>query len=208
MNIYSIPLGALQTNCYILSDDNGVGAVIDPGLFTPELTETIRAHTARIECILLTHGHGDHIGGAAQLREATGAPICIHALDAKYTDSMLCIAVDCGYPYHPFRADRLLRDGDEVCFGSETLSVLHTPGHTPGGVCYLHEKDRVLFSGDTLFCLTAGRTDFAGGSYDELMASLRRLRDLDGDYAVYPGHERATQLGVERARNLFMRRLK
>ena len=208
MQIDTIPLGPLQTNCYILSDDDGVGAVIDPGLYTPELASLLARRTTRIEVILLTHGHGDHISGAKTLRDETGAPICIHALDDDYTHTPLCMAADCGCPYIPFRADRLLSDGDTVTFGRETLSVLHTPGHTPGGVCYIHEADRALFSGDTLFCLTAGRTDCPRGSLEDLMASLRRLRDLAGDYAVYPGHERATRLDAERKRNLFMRRLK
>lgn len=208
MQIYPIPLGPLQTNCYILADDDGVGAVIDPGLYTPEFVSLIEAKTTRIERILLTHGHADHISGAAQLRQETGATIAIHTLDAVFTDSPLCVAVECGYPYNPFKADTLLQDGDSICFGSETLTVLHTPGHTPGGVCYIHEQDRVIFSGDTLFCLTAGRTDFPRGSHEDLMRSLMRLRDLDGDYAVYPGHERATQLDRERTRNLFMRRLR
>ena len=208
MQVFTMPLGPLQTNCYLLADDNGIGAVVDPGLYTPALADLIAQHTTQIALILLTHGHADHISGAKTLRDETGAPICIHALDNDYTDSPLCMAADCGCPYNPFRADRLLGDGDTVTFGSETLSVLHTPGHAPGGVCYIHEADRVIFSGDTLFCLTAGRTDFPRGSYDDLMASLRRLRDLAGDYTVYPGHERATHLDAERKRNFFMRRLK
>ena len=208
MQIFPIPLGALQTNCYVLADENGVGAVIDPGLYTPELAALIDRHTTRIDLILLTHGHADHISGALPLREATGAPICIHALDDDYTHTELCMAKDCGCPFLPFHADELLQDGDTVTFGSEVLSVLHTPGHTPGGVCYIHETQRVIFSGDTLFCLTAGRTDFPRGSFDDLMRSLMRLRDLPGDYDVYPGHERPTHLEAERRRNFYMRRLK
>ena len=208
MQIYTLPLGSLGTNCYVAVDGNGKAAVIDPGLYAPELQSLLREKTTATEIILLTHGHADHISGAAALREATGAPICIHTLDNDFTDGPLSMAQECGYPFAPFRADRLLEDGDTVSFGSETMTVLHTPGHTPGSVCFLHETDRVLFSGDTLFCLTAGRTDFPRGSHDDLMQSLRRLRDLDGDYTVYPGHERATRLDAERKRNFFMRRLK
>lgn len=208
MDIHSIRLGPLQTNCYVLSDANGTGAVIDPGLYTPQLEHLLFSHVRKLELILLTHGHGDHISGVLPLREKTGASVCIHRLDDAFTDSALNMAADCGCPFLPFKADRLLEDGDTVSFGQETMSVLHTPGHTPGGVCYLHEKDRVLFSGDTLFCLTAGRTDFPRGSLDDLMDSLARLRDLDGNYTVYPGHERATTLDAERKRNLYMRRLK
>ena len=208
MQVYTLPLGPFGTNCYVAVDADGKAAVIDPGLFAPELQTLLREHTTAVDTILLTHGHADHISGAAALREKTGAPICIHTLDADFTDSRLCMADECGYPFAPFRADRLLSDGDTVTFGSETMTVLHTPGHTPGSICFLHETDRVLFSGDTLFCLTAGRTDFPRGSRDDLLQSLRRLRDLDGDYAVYPGHERATRLDAERKRNFFMRRLK
>jgi glyoxylase-like metal-dependent hydrolase (beta-lactamase superfamily II) len=208
MEVYKLPLGPFGTNCYVAVDENGRAAVIDPGLYAPELQTLLREKTAAVETILLTHGHADHISGAAALRERTGAPICIHTLDDEYTDGPLCMADECGYPFAPFRADRLLADGDTVKFGAETMTVLHTPGHTPGSVCFLHEGDRVLFSGDTLFCLTAGRTDFPRGSHDDLMQSLRRLRDLDGDYAVFPGHERATRLDAERKRNFFMRRLK
>lgn len=208
MEIFTLPIGSLGTNCYVAVDADGKAAVIDPGLLTPGLQSLLHEKTTAVETILLTHGHADHISGAAALREQTLAPICIHELDDPYTDGPLCMAEESGYPFAPFRADRLLKDGDTVSFGSETMTVLHTPGHTPGSVCFLHEGDRVLFSGDTLFCLTAGRTDFPRGSRDDLMRSLRRLRDLDGDYAVYPGHERATRLERERTRNFFMRRLK
>ncbi len=208
MQVYTLPLGSYETNCYVAVDDAGKAAVIDPGLYTPELQTLLREKTAAVETILLTHGHADHISGAAALRDSTGADVCIHKLDDPFTDSELCLAAECGYTFAPFRANRLLEDGDTVSFGNETMTVLHTPGHTPGSVCFLHADDRVLFSGDTLFCLTAGRTDFPRGSFDDLMCSLRRLRDLDGDYTVYPGHERATHLDAERKRNFFMRRLK
>ena len=207
MQVYTLPLGAYQANCYVLIDADGAAAVVDPGECAPELMALLHDKTASVEQILLTHGHADHISGAAALRELTGAGICIHALDDSFTDSDLCMARDCGYAFAPFKADRLLSDGDTVRFGRETLRALHTPGHTPGGVCYLHDADRVLFSGDTLFCLTAGRSDFPRGSYDDLMRSLARLRDLPGDWKVYPGHERATTLDAERRRNFFMRRL-
>ena len=105
------------------------------------------------------------------------------------------------------KADRLLSDGEEIHLGETVLSVLHTPGHTKGGVCYIDYQDRLIFSGDTLFCLTAGRTDFPGGSFEELMASLITLRNLPGDYIVYPGHNRATTLEHERVRNRYMRRI-
>ncbi|MBQ7546581.1 MAG: MBL fold metallo-hydrolase [Clostridia bacterium] len=207
MQVYRLPLGALNTNCYVLIGDDGAAAVVDPGEYAPELLSLLQEKSAAVEKILLTHGHADHISGAAALRDLTGAEICIHALDDPFTDSRLCMANECGCVFAPFKADRLLQDGDTVSFGSETLRVLHTPGHTPGGVCYLHDADRVIFSGDTLFCLTAGRTDFPRGSHDDLMRSLARLIALPGDWKVYPGHERSTTLDAERKRNYFIRRL-
>ncbi|MBQ7541549.1 MAG: MBL fold metallo-hydrolase [Clostridia bacterium] len=207
MQVFKLPLGALCANCYVLVGDDGTAAVVDPGACAAELVSLIREKTAGVKKILLTHGHADHIGGAPALRELTGAPICIHTLDDAFTDSALSLAADCGYDFAPFKADCLLENGDTVTFGKTTLRVLHTPGHTPGSICFLHDADNVLFSGDTLFCRTAGRTDFPRGSYEDLMRSLETLRDLPGDWTVNPGHERATTLDDERKRNFFMRRL-
>ena len=106
----------------------------------------------------------------------------------------------------PIAPDRLLHDGDKIRLGESELTVLHTPGHTKGGVCYADFENRMLFTGDTLFCLTAGRTDFPGGSDEELLASLIRLYNLDGDFTVYTGHNRATTLAYERTHNRYMRR--
>ena len=206
MNVYTLPTGAFAANCYVVSSGTEA-AVIDPGDCSQELLSYLREHGLHVSQILLTHGHADHITGAPALRELTGAPISIHTLDAPCTDGPLSLAKECGYPIVHFTADRLLQDGDTVCVGDDTLTVLHTPGHSPGGVCFLNEKDRLLFSGDTLFCLTAGRTDFPGGDMTALMQSLSRLRNLDGDLCVYPGHERATTLEAERKRNFYMRRL-
>ena len=207
MEVYTIPTGTLRANCYIAAAQDGSAAVIDPGADVPMLLDFLQTHSLTVRHILLTHGHADHIGGADALRSATGAPISIHELDRRCTDTGYSLAEQCGYPFCPFLPDTLLHDGDCISLGDETLTVLHTPGHSPGGVCYIHEKDRILFSGDTLFCYTAGRTDFPGGSFDTLMESLQKLRDLEGDYTVYPGHERATTLEHERKRNYFMRRL-
>ena len=206
MEVYTFATGTFAANCYVVTDGKKA-AVIDPGDCSPALLSFIRDNDLHVMQILLTHGHADHITGAPQLRECTGAPISIHALDAPCTDGPLSLAEECGYPPVHFQADRLLQEGDTISVGKETLTVLHTPGHTPGGVCFLHENDRLLFSGDTLFCLTAGRTDLPGGDSAALMQSLDRLRKLEGDYKVYPGHERTTSLDAERKRNFYMRRL-
>ena len=202
MEVYKLPLGPFGTNCYVAVDENGRAAVIDPGLYAPELQTLLREKTAAVETILLTHGHADHISGAAALREATGAPISIHTLDNDFTDGPLCMADECGYPFAPFRADRLLEDGDTVAFGKETMTVLHTPGHTPGSVCFLCGE--LLFSGDTLFAGSCGRTDLPGGSGADILRSLRRLAELPGNYTVCPGHGELSTLDEERQSNFYI----
>lgn len=157
----------------------------------------------------MTHGHFDHILGVYGLKEFTGAKVLIHKLDGD------CLSDEnkslCSWEYpgkqKKMSADILLSDNDKISIGDAVLRVMHTPGHTKGGVCYIDEKDKLIFSGDTLFCLSAGRSDFPGGSTKELFESLKRLHDLPGDYTVCPGHNKATTLDFERKNNRYMRAL-
>lgn len=208
LKVETIPQGPVQANTHILTDTaTGKIAVVDAGDCTDVLKE--RLCGKQVEYILLTHGHFDHILGVAAIKALTGAEICIHAADADCLsdeEKSLC-SWECAGQQTPIQADRLLRDGDVISLGESTLHVLHTPGHTKGGVCYADYENRILLTGDTLFCLTAGRTDFPGGSDEELLASLIRLRSLDGDFTVYTGHNRATTLDFERTRNRYMRRI-
>lgn len=208
VTVDSLALGPVSANTYIVTDDaTGETAVIDAGACTDELLDKLKGKNVRY--ILLTHGHYDHILGVPALKAHTGAEVLIHKADADcFWDTEKSLAsFDHSFSQTPMKADRLLSDGEEIHLGETVLSVLHTPGHTKGGVCYIDYQDRLIFSGDTLFCLTAGRTDFPGGSFEELIASLITLRNLPGDYIVYPGHNRATTLEHERVRNRYMRRI-
>lgn len=195
LNIKTLVLGVYETNCYILwSDDSTECIVIDPGYEPERVLETAAALGKTVTAILLTHGHFDHVGA---VREIFTQADC---------DIYLCPA-DCSMPEQmtagPLCYTNCYGEGDTVLLAGLTLQVLHTPGHTPGSVCLLCEN--ALFAGDTLFAGSCGRTDLPGGSWEELSQSLGRLKALEGDFIVYPGHGEATRLSLERAYNPYMR---
>ncbi|MEG0546304.1 MAG: MBL fold metallo-hydrolase [Oscillospiraceae bacterium] len=208
ISVKTLVLGPLSANSYLITDSqSGISAVIDPGEYNDAMKNEIKGKT--IEYILLTHGHFDHLLGAADLKEATGAKIAIHEDDEIGLKSEKASLALWEYPDTQkfVSADILLKDKDKINLGKTEIKVMHTKGHTRGGVCYIIEEDRIIFSGDTLFCLTAGRTDFDGGSEKELMQSLKMLKNLEGDYTVYTGHNKSTTLDFERTHNRFMRKL-
>lgn len=208
MNYYRLPMGPVQANCYVLIDESTKEAVvIDPGDFTQELKNLLESdEISTVRYILLTHGHFDHILGVPRVKEITGAKIAIHEKDAECLCNEHSSLADIDFPsvQQMCEADILLHEGDVLTLGSSEIRVLETPGHTRGGVCYMCGD--LLFTGDTLFCLTYGRTDLEGGNARDLQQSLQRLVDLEGDYTVLPGHNRATTLSHERKRNRFIRR--
>ena len=214
MNVIGItPEYSAFANSYLLVDEDTLEAVyIDPGCFLENAMNAVKNSGAKVKYILMTHGHFDHILGLSEAKKFLGAEAGIHPADerclsSRYYSLMETFEVN-DLELIPQKADFYLNEGDLIEFGNSSLKVMHTPGHTPGGVCFIGEKDRVIFSGDTLFHSTAGRTDCVGGSYDELCLSLRRLIALDGNYTVYPGHNIPTDLEHERRRNFVIRRMK
>ena len=189
------------TNTYIVTDEEtGETAVIDPSLSEDSLIEKIK--DKNVKYILITHGHYDHIGGANLVKEKTGAKIVVHKEDEEM---LLDSEKNYGENTEPVYADILVEDGAEIMLGNAKIKVLHTPGHTKGGVCYIFPDDRIIFSGDTLFRLTAGRTDLYGGNVRTELMSLAKIGELEGDYKVYPGHDNSTTLDFERQYNRYMR---
>lgn len=204
MKITRVVGGPLPTNCYILTDDaTGISAVIDPGFESGELEDAVRS-AGNVQAILLTHGHFDHICGVKRVQDLTGAKIYMYADEVMFVrDPALNLAgMFFGEELPQFRVDVPLNDGETIQIGNLTVTVLHTPGHTSGGCCFVVED--VIFSGDTLMKLSCGRTDFATGNYTQMLDSLRRLRSLKGDYRVCPGHGSETKLDYERSNNSYM----
>lgn len=204
MKIECFVVGSLGTNCYLLTDEKtGLSAVIDPGAVSEPLLSAVKS-AGNIQLILLTHGHFDHIGAAGKLKNLTGASMAILQQDALFlSDNQLNLSAFFSQPLEPLQPDRILHDGDTIQLGELVLSVLHTPGHTQGSCCFA--VGDALFTGDTLMCLAAGRTDFPTGSSSNLRQSLLKLRDIKGEYRVFPGHGEETTLAFERENNPYMK---
>ena len=199
MKIISMQVGPIMTNCYILIDEESKKtAVIDPGEDADRILAALREEDSQVEYILLTHGHYDHTTAVPELHAALPqARIYIHQADANGAGSKL-------FPLASQVEDLLLYDeGDTLALGGLTIQVLHTPGHSPGSVTL--QVEDVLFSGDTLFAGSCGRTDLPGGSYDQMMASLKRLGELEGEFRVLPGPNAPSTLDREREYNSFVR---
>lgn len=205
MKIIQLGVGQLGTNCYIVYCEQTLrAAVIDPGGSKDSILDEISKNNLKVEYIINTHGHYDHIAANDAIQHATGAKVLIHHADANMlTSGELNLSMLIGGSIACQSADRLLDDGDSIAFGSIKLTTLHTPGHTPGGICLFN--DNVLIAGDTLFADSIGRTDFPGGSYSQLINSIKsKLLILEDKVRVLPGHGPETSIGRERKHNPFI----
>lgn len=197
----TIPVGQIDTNCYLIGDEKeGVCALADPGGSPERILKMVERSGLRLEKIFLTHGHWDHVDAIPAILEAfPGLPVYIHRED-------LCPAGSADHHYkmlHKGENQRTYGEGDTVKVGSLEVRVLHTPGHSPGSVTL--KAGDVLFTGDTLFAGDCGRTDLRGGSWEEILASLGRLGRLEGNFHVLPGHGPASTLDTERQVNPYLR---
>lgn len=205
MILERIVVGPFEVNCYIFGDAKTKEVlVVDPGEDFPVIWGTIQKAEYKIKGIVLTHGHADHIGAVAELKNKTLAPIYIHPEDKEMlTDPKLNRSIYWGVAITAPPADRFLKEGEILKIGSLSLKVIHTPGHTPGGVCLEHDK--ILFSGDTLFAGSIGRTDFPGSSFQSLIDSIKKkLLILPDEVEIYPGHGPSSTIGEERVSNPFL----
>ena len=208
MNVITIPNGTMQANCYIVETDN-TAVIIDPGYVEKTLLKYVVENLEKIKYILLSHRHFDHLSGADKLRQMTGAKIVIHELDecGLYSD-VLNLSKMAGGFYEKANpdcyADVFVDDGDTVTADDLSFQVIYTPGHTEGGVSYLCEN--LLFSGDTLFKGSIGRTDFPSSSISEMRISLDRICMLPDSTVVYPGHGEPTTIGTEKKTNNYLSR--
>ncbi len=207
MNVYRMALGVYAANCYIVtSSDNSESVVVDPGGDIDEILKVVNKLKTTVKSIVLTHGHGDHIGGVVKLKEKLDVPVMVHKdeLDMVKSSALnMSSSMMTGEAY--FDPDILLTEGDQIWIGDESLEVIHTPGHTFGGICL--KGDKFLITGDTLFKGSIGRTDLYGGDYESLLFNIKtKLLALDDDIIVYPGHGSESTIGYEKNNNPFLKK--
>lgn len=197
MQVTRLPLGVYQVNCYIIHEENAASCcVLDPGGEAQKVLELLKNRNLKLDAVLLTHGHFDHVGAVQPLAEATGCPVYLCAEDL----SLPAVMTD-GPLYHT----HTYRESDTLALAGLEFRVLHTPGHTPGSVCLVAED--AMFSGDTLFAGSCGRVDFPGSSVADMRRSLARLAALSQNYTVYPGHGGSSTLREEQQYNPYLKGL-
>jgi len=204
MILKCIPTGMFASNCYVFGD-NGEGVIIDPGAGEKDIMDVVEKTGLKIKYIILTHGHLDHICTVDKVRDKTGAKVLVHESDAAaLTDSRLNGSAAFGMAVAYGSADEYLKDGDILDVGGLKLEIIHTPGHTSGGICV--KVGNSIFTGDTLFRLSIGRTDLGDGDYGLIINSIKnRLMTLEDDTIVYSGHGTSSTIGYERKHNPFIK---
>lgn len=206
VEVTTVPVGAYQANCYIVTKGNDT-IIIDPGAEPEVIMEALGDR--KVDLIVLTHGHFDHVGACKEIAFRTGAPVAVGTFDVELATNAQAVQEELGVSIKKARElvtgqpDKLLNDFDKIICGNMQFDVYETPGHTKGGICLFGEG--VLFSGDTLFKGTMGRTDFATGDEQAMLRSLYRLGHLPAETIVYPGHGPKTTIGTELQTNQFMR---
>lgn len=210
MIIEVLPVGPVQCNCVILGcPETREAMVIDPGGDAELILEHLDAHQLQLKCILLTHAHFDHVTAVSKLKAARGAEIMVHVDEKPLYDTVTVQGLFFGIAAAPLpRPDRKLADGDRIKWGNLEGQVRHTPGHSPGSICFYVPQEELLVTGDTLFAQSIGRTDLWGGSLPTLMRSLKeQVLSLPDETRVIPGHGPSTTIGTERRSNLFLQEL-
>ena len=203
VNVHTLILGQLQTNCYVVwAEGSASCVVVDPADSPAQILEFIASQGLTLEAVFLTHGHFDHVGAAEALQKATGCRLWMHKGDYNQRKDPLN---DYLYPLHDKELGEIVfcDDGDAISAAGLTFTVFSTPGHTRGSVCLL--CGGAMFSGDTLFASSCGRTDLPGGDWATILQSLRRLSNLEADFTVFPGHGESTNLTAEKRYNPYMR---
>lgn len=198
MKVYTIVCPPLDSNTYVVANDDGRALVIDAACKMADLQKIVSAKKLVVEAMLITHGHFDHAASGSKFKELK-IPVYIHKLDADKLTTFKNMAVFMGYHFNKFSADHVFSDGDVLEIAGFKVEVIHTPGHSEGSVCF--KINDCLFTGDTVFRLGYGRTDFPDGSFSTLKASAKRIFSLSGNLTVYPGHGKPSTLDFERANN-------
>ena len=204
MNIIKLTVGELEANCFIVEAPEDTALVIDPGAEAEMIAAELDSRGLTLRKILLTHGHFDHTGAAKELKDRYNAQVYISAQDEELLpDREKSVAFFLPeQPFHPVEPDARVKDGDVISQGSMKIKVMSTPGHTLGSVCFIIED--CIFTGDTLFHLSVGRTDLYSGSIKQQSESLQKLLSLDKNYRLYCGHGEDTDLDTERKTNPFL----
>ena len=209
MEVETLAVGPFDTNCHIIHGSGKGALVVDPGWDADVISGTIRDLGLQVAAYLVTHGHMDHIGALADMHEMFPAPIAMHSVEIPHAFSIWNqMPPFYPVPRRPAEIARVLEDAQEWTDAGLEYRVIHTPGHSPGGVCFYFETEKALVSGDTLFAGSVGRVDFKGGNSRELARSLSLLSRLPDQVTVYPGHGPATELGHEKKTNPFLERLR